>query len=843
MEAMEKKTGTRIAAAARAALAAALALMVCIPAGAASAASSEANDTVINIRGYDIDGAYEEVNSGVGYVTDDGEISYCYDFEAHGPGRDGQDYSDVRDGTHATDYLFAKGYPNETSIAGKDWSEAKAQAITQLAVWIVSGTADGTSGSFARADSDVLAAARQFAKEAQAYQGGDLTIDGCSTICYVEGKRSVQAMVTGSLGGRVTVTKTSADASVTSGNREYSPAGAVYGIYAKDCKLAAKVTIGKDGTGTTDEKLKAGAYTVKEISAPDGWTLSTKEHKVKVKRHDVAVEDAEAPVTVKVKMVKTDAETGEASPQGAGSLDGAVYRATYEMDGKKASQEATVSGGEATFEGIPLGKISVTEVKAPTGYLPDTKTHEFAVTAADAGHEAAVFELVPKAGEFSEQPVRGDLELVKVADGTQHRLAGVPFKVTSKTTGESHVIVTDANGYASTAASWNKHTADTNGGSEGSGIWFGASAPDDSKGALLYDTYEVEEQRSDANADRELIPAFDVTVYKDSTTVNLGTLTDDEGPKIGTTATDASDGDHEATAADKVTVNDDVTYTGLTPGKEYKLAGTLMDKETGKPVQSGGTDVTAEAAFTPTAPSGVATVTFEFDASALAGHNTVAFESLSQDGKEVAAHADIDDEGQTVKIVPPEPKIGTTATDADDGDHEAVADDSVTVNDEVSYTGLTPGQEYTLTGTLMDKETGEPVKSGGKDVTSTVAFTPEKAEGTHTVTFEFDGADLAGHETVAFESLQKDGKEVAAHADIDDEGQTVKLVPPEEEQPPADSGGTTAKGLPKTGDDTPLLAAALLAGAAACGAGAIALAKRRQHNKDEGADDVEGGEG
>ena len=326
--------------------------------------------------------------------------------------------------------------------------------------------------------------------------------------------------------------------------------------------------------------------------------------------------------------------------------------------------------------------------------------------------------------------------------------------------------------------------------------------------------------------------------------MNLGTLTDDEGPKIGTTATDASDGDHEATAADKVTVNDDVTYTGLTPGKEYRLTGTLMDRSTGKPVQSNGTDVTAETAFTPTAPNGIATVAFEFDASALAGHETVAFESLEHDGKEVAAHTDINDEGQMVRVVPPEPKIGTTATDGDDGDHETVADDSVTVNDEVSYSGLTPGQKYTLTGTLMDKETGKPVKSGGKDVTSTVAFTSEKADGTQTVTFEFDGTDLAGHETVAFESLQKGGKEVAAHADINDEGQTVKLVKPEEEQLPADSEGTATKGLPKTGDDTPLLAATLLAGAAACSAGAIALAKRHRKRtaEDDGTDDVEGGE-
>jgi hypothetical protein len=261
-----------------------------------------------------------------------------------------------------------------------------------------------------------------------------------------------------------------------------------------------------------------------------------------------------------------------------------------------------------------------------------------------------------------------------------------------------------------------------------------------------------------------------------------------------------------------------------------------MDKETGKPVRQDGADVTAEAAFTPTAASGVATVTFEFDASSLANHETVVFEDLTQDGAEVATHANIDDEGQTVKIVPPAPKVGTTATDADDGDHEATADDSVTINDEVTYENLTPGQEYTLTGTLMDKSTGRPVQSDGKDVTSTVSFTPEKASGTQTVTFIFDGTDLGGHETAAFESLQKDGTEVAAHADINDEGQTVKLVIPEEGTP--SKGGTTASGMPKTGDELPWVAILCAVGAAGCCAGVIALSKRRK-GLDETEDDAE----
>ena len=105
-------------------------------------------------------------------------------------------------------------------------------------------------------------------------------------------------------------------------------------------------------------------------------------------------------------------------------------------------------------------------------------------------------------------------------------------------------------------------------------------------------------------------------------------------------------------------------------------------------------------------------------------------------------HAEIGDEGQTVSIVPA-PEIGTTAVDADDLDHEAEADSKVEIRDVVTYKGLTPGRTYVLTGTLMDKATGEPVQFGGKDVTAKTTFAPEKADGSATVTFSFDGSALS----------------------------------------------------------------------------------------------------
>ena len=137
---------------------------------------------------------------------------------------------------------------------------------------------------------------------------------------------------------------------------------------------------------------------------------------------------------------------------------------------------------------------------------------------------------------------RGDIEGVKIGAGTHQRLANVPFRITSKTTGESHIIVTDANGQFSTSSAWVSHKQNTNEGKNSEdGIWFGTSEPDDSKGALLYDTYEIEELRCDSNKGFQLIPAFEIVVSKDKIVIDLGTLTDEYEKEltIHTTATGA----------------------------------------------------------------------------------------------------------------------------------------------------------------------------------------------------------------------------------------------------------------------------------------------------------------
>lgn len=192
-------------------------------------------------------------------------------------------------------------------------------------------------------------------------------------------------------------------------------------------------------------------------------------------------------------------------------------------------------GGDAAKsapDALPYGDYLVREAEAPEGYLGTDAEVPFSIE--EDG------EMVELTGEraVANQVRRGDLELVKVSDGDLSRMAGVPFRITSATTGESHVVVTDGNGYASTAASWVPHTASTNANDQAAdgswdasaGVWFGASAPDDSKGALPYDTYEIEELPCGANEGKELLGPIEVRVYRDAVTVDLGTFTNDDLP-------------------------------------------------------------------------------------------------------------------------------------------------------------------------------------------------------------------------------------------------------------------------------------------------------------------------
>jgi hypothetical protein len=122
--------------------------------------------------------------------------------------------------------------------------------------------------------------------------------------------------------------------------------------------------------------------------------------------------------------------------------------------------------------------------------------------------------------------------------------------------------------------------------------------------------------------------------------------------------------------------------------------------------------------------------------------------------------------------------MGTTALDTDSNTHEGQSRKDMTIIDTVVFTGCITGETYTVSGTLMDKATGEALLDArGNTIAAGTEFIAEDFTGTVEVEFTFDGSNLAGTSIVVFETMYDDeGNIYMEHADLDDEGQTVNVV-------------------------------------------------------------------
>ena len=590
----------------------------------------------------------------------------------------------------------------------------------------------------------------------------------------------------------------------------------------------------KNGVAKTSaDCLPFGKYIIRETATNDDYLNTSTEMRVTIsedgKMYSFTAKDD--IVRGGVKITKHDFETGTGDPLGGASLDGTKFEiktlnekpvivsgVTYTKG--QVVHALTIKDGEASTSAhlLPFGLYSIQEVKAGEGYLlTDGEPHEFRI--AKDGVLVNPFD-----GAFENQVMRSDLEFTKKGDDGQDRLAGVAFKLTSKTTGESHVVVTDENGYFSSASSWNKHTHETNANdwaldAEGvidsskldatAGVWFGGTTPDDSKGALPYDTYLIEELRCTANEGYQLIETS-VIVSRDGKVYDFGTLTDVKA-SITTKAYDPMDGDSNIGMGDYLYIEDKVAYANLFPGRSYTLVAELHDAKTGEVLYDG---KTVEHTFTAQEPSGFEVVRINgIDTLELAGKTITVYEKLyDAGGSLIAKHTDKDDVNQQVTVIVPE--IGTTAVDGADGDKLVSTDDAATVVDTVHYKNLIPGNRYALVGALFVKKTaedgeviGEPLMVDGAPVVSHTTFTPETADGDADVTFTFDSLALKdGTQLVACEVLFGLGFEpesftdieaatlldlveepdtgldglypLAYHADMEDLGQTVTIKNP-----------------------------------------------------------------
>ena len=607
-------------------------------------------------------------------------------------------------------------------------------------------------------------------------------------------------------------------------------------------KPYATFTTDANGHAELSKKLENGNYVTIEQVAPLGYTLDTSVHRFSVggKSTDISVVDDPSAVTLTV--TKKDSDTNSSVATGNASLAGAVYRVSYLQDGSEVHRDITTnSSGRAVLKGIPIGQIKVQEISSPLGYKLDPTVHIYnvaphEVTSAEFELEPADFTEEVMKGQIAlhkQYETLDDLAEEQGAEFDIYLKSAGSFDAAKET--ERDHITTGADGMATTKdLPYGTYVVHQSKGGNGRQLVsdFDVSISEDGKvysydlvntqknaqlkivktsedGVVegikfrvtrLEDSYSAEYVTDAAGeiltetlpiyADKDGTTKYQYRVEEMDTEETFGYQLPDpqivelsEGEivsvsfhnkpvEVGTKAT--VEGEKEIDPLDKVTLTDTVSYIGLVPGKEYKVVGVLMDKLTGEKLLVNGQEIIAETTFIAEAKNGSVDVTFVFDATGLHGKEIVVFEDLYRENIKVAAHADITDDDQTIKVKTPE--IGTTASF--EGEKEIDPLDKVTLTDTVSYKDLTPGKEYRVTGVLMDKSNGKELLINGEKVTAEATFIAEEASGSIDVTFTFNATGLHGKEIVVFEDLYHEKVLLATHADIDDEGQTVRIRNP-----------------------------------------------------------------
>lgn len=567
----------------------------------------------------------------------------------------------------------------------------------------------------------------------------------------------------------------------------------------------------KEGYLITPEKLPYGDYTLKEVQAPYGYVLDdtpvpfsiTQENSstdtgvtvVKVKARDVAQKGVINITKTGEIFSSVEENKGVYTPKySVGNLKGAVFEiyaaedittldgtVRYEQ-GALVDTVTTDDDGVAKSKELYLGKYTVIEKTAPNGYVHNTAKYDAELTY--AGQNVSV--------TSTELSVYNDRQKVSVS--------------------LKKIMAEDK-----------KFSIGNNG--EITSVRFGIYADEDIK-ASNGDIIPKDALITFANCDKDGNISFDCDLPVGFKWYAKEIATDEHYILSDTKYEfDTEYQGQDIKVIDIKINNDKAIENNLIYGS---VKGLKVDRETQEVIKgatfglfkSDTTELTEENAI----------LTAVTDESGIFAFNNVPFgEYLIKELKPADGYLDnedvftvtIKDNEQVVELTAINdkvPELKTTATV--NGKKEVIAKGEITIKDTVEYKHLVPNTEYVIKGTLMDKSTGKPFMVKGKEVTSTVKFTPDKANGTVEVEFTFDSSNIKkSTDLVVFESLHRDNVEIAVHADLKDKGQTVTIVPP-------------APKTPKTSDNRNL-GIWIGLGGVGLGAGIAALLLKLKMKKDE----------
>ena len=471
------------------------------------------------------------------------------------------------------------------------------------------------------------------------------------------------------------------------------------------------------------------------------------------------------------------------------SLAGAEYYVSKNRDGSGyVGMFTTKEDGSTDPIELDAGRYYVKEVKTPKGYALDTEIYSVNVSSGNTSW-------VTSKDEPLFDPVA--IMLFKTSDGesylnTEKDMSGAEFEISyydemfdnadeaaNKTPVRKWVLQTQKN------ANTNKYQASLRDKYKVAGDDFFKNE----QGAIVIPRGTITIREIKAPKGFKVDPSIYVTHVdndlhsNDKLVYNFGNAPEQPNkplvPKIGTTALDAATTDNVGSHGKKVKLVDKVSYKQLSEGETYTVKGKLIDKATGQPLIVNGKEVTAEKTFTVTnanstitgdGASGSVDLEYEVDSTVLVGKTTVVFEYLYYDGKEIATHADIDAQRQSVHF----PKVGTTAKSRETNSNLGMPRANETIVDTVKYENLVVGKVYTVKGKLMDKATKQPIKDEhGNEITASKTFTATSKSGSVDLEYTYNSLNRQGKATVVFEDMYHNDKLVATHSDITDINQTI----------------------------------------------------------------------